>query len=180
VNPPSNTAPVFTAPPAGTNITINVGVDLSVSCTATDFDLPAQTLTYSLLAGPSGAAVDSGSGNFTWRPTVAESNSVNAVLVVVADNGTPNLSATNAFTVTVNPLSTPTMGSAEYAAGQFSVSLSGQIGPDYALQSTTNLVSGTWVDVATTNSPASSFTLIDTNAAEPMKFYRIVTGPPLP
>jgi len=37
------------------------------------------------------------------------------------------------------------------------------------------------VDVAVTNSPASPFTLNDPNAAaQPVQFYRIVTGPPLP
>ena len=182
VNPPPNTAPTFTAPITGTNITINVGVNLAVSCSATDSDTPAQTLTYSLLTGPTGAAVDSGTGNFTWRSNVPQSNSVNSVMVVVTDNGTPNLSATNSFTVTVNPLTAPVTGSSDYTGGLFNVSVSGPVGPDYALQATTNLVDGTWITVATTNSPATSpFILTDTNAAaQPMQFYRIVTGPPLP
>jgi len=182
VTPPSNTAPVFTAPIFGTNFAINVGVNLAVACPATDSDLPAQTLTYSLLTGPPGAAVDSGTGNFTWRPGVSSAGSVNNISVVVTDNGTPNLSATNSFTVTVNSLSAPAAGTSAYAGGQFSVSVSGQVGPDYALQASTNLAGGGWTTVAVTNSPASvPFILTDTNAAaQPMQFYRIVTGPPLP
>ncbi len=182
VNAPANTAPVFTAPITGSNFVINVGVSLTVACTATDSDTPAQTLTYSLLAGPSGAAVDSGSGNFTWRPNVFQSDSTNSVQVVVTDNGTPNLSATNSFTVTVNPLTAPTTSSSSYTGGQFSLNFSGQIGEDYALQATTNLAGGTWVTVATTNSPATMpVSLKDPNAgSQPMQFYRIVTGPPLP
>jgi pectin methylesterase-like acyl-CoA thioesterase len=182
VNPPPNIAPVFTAPPAGTNITINAGVSLALGCTATDSDTAAQTLTYSLLTGPSGAAVNAGSGSFTWRPTTAQANSVNAVSVVVTDNGTPNLSATNSFTVTVNPLTAPTTASAAYSGGQFSVSVGGQVGPDYYLQATTNLNGGTWTTVASTNSPASlPVILTDPNAgAQPMQFYRIVAGPPAP
>ena len=182
VNPPPNTAPVFTGPITGTNFTINVGVNLLVACPATDSDTPAQTLTYSLLAGPAGSAVDTGTGNFTWRPTVPQSNSVSNVKVVVTDNGIPNLSATNNFTVTVNPLSAPAAGATAYVGGQFNVSVSGQVGPDYALQATTNLVGGAWTTVATTNSPAAvPFTLTDTNAAaRPVQFYRVVTGPPLP
>ena len=182
VNPPPNTAPVFTAPINGTNFTINVGVNLAVSCTATDSDLPAQTLTYALLTGPSGAAVDSGSGNFTWRPVVSQAGSVNNVSVAVTDNGIPNLSATNNFSVTVNVLTAPSATAPAYAAGQFSVNVSGQVGPDYALQATTNLIGGAWTTVATTNSPAAvPFILTDTNAAaQPVQFYRIVTGPPLP
>ncbi len=182
VNPPPNTAPTFTAPITGTNFTINVGVSLAVSCTATDSDTPAQTLTYSLLSGPMGAMIDSGTGNFTWRPTVSQAGSMNAVQVVVTDNGTPNLSATNLFSVTVNALTAPMTGTATYSGGQFSTSFSGQIGPDYALQANTNLAGGTWVTVATTNSPASMpVILTDPNAgSQPVQFYRIVTGPPLP
>lgn len=182
VNLPANTAPVFTAPITGTNFTINVGVSLAVGCPATDSDAPAQTLTYTLLTAPSGAAVDAGTGNLTWRPTVAQGGSVNNVTVVVTDNGTPNLSATNSFTVTVNALTTPTTDTTSYAGGQFSASISGQVGPDYALQSTTDLVSGIWTTVASTNSPATMpVILTDPNAgSQPMQFYRIVTGPPLP
>jgi hypothetical protein len=174
--------PVFTAPIAGTNIIINVGVDLSVPCTATDPNTPPLPLTFSLLSGPVGAAVNPGSGTFTWRPTVSQANSVNPVAVVVTDNGVPSLSATNNFAVSVNPLTAPAAGSPVYAGGQFSVGVTGQIGPDYALQSTANLASGIWTTVATTNSPAASpFILTDTNAiAQPVQFYRIVTGPPLP
>jgi pectin methylesterase-like acyl-CoA thioesterase len=184
VNPPLNSAPTFTAPPAGTNIAINAGVNLSVACTATDSDTPAQTLTYSLVSGPTNAAVNSSSGNFIWRPTTAQANSVNSVSVVVTDNGTPNLSATNSFTVTVNTLTAPvpTSGSASYSGGQFSISVGGQVGPDYYLQATTNLTGGTWTTVASTNSPASlPVILSDPNAgAQPQQFYRIVNGPPAP
>jgi hypothetical protein len=104
------------------------------------------------------------------------------VRVAVTDNGTPNLSATNSFTVTVNPLTQPSASSPAYSGGQFSVVINGQIGPDYALQGNTNLVGGTWTTVATTNSPATMPVLLTDPSAgsQPMQFYRIVTGPPLP
>lgn len=172
-----NTAPTF-APVS--NQTVNVGANVSVANVATDPDVPAQTLSYSLLTGPAGSAVD-GSGNFTWRPAVSFAGTSNIVQVVVTDNGTPNLSATNSFSVIVNPLAAPSVTATTYAGGVFSVTISGQNGPDYELQSTTNLSGGTWVDVVTASSPASPFTLTDTNAAtQPVQFYRIVTGPPLP
>jgi pectin methylesterase-like acyl-CoA thioesterase len=172
-----NTAPSFT-PVA--DQTVNVGAYLSVSNVATDPDVPAQTLTYSLLTGPAGSAVDN-NGTFTWRPTVGFAGTTNAVQVVVTDNGTPNLSATNSFSVIVNPLTPPTVNASSYSGGWFSVTVSGLAGPDYALEATTNLLGGTWVVVAVANSPASPFTLTDTNAAaQPVQFYRVVTGPPLP
>jgi len=52
------------------------------------------------------------------------------VSVSVTDNGIPNLSATNNFTVTVNALTQPSVDATAYAAGQFSATINGQIGPD--------------------------------------------------
>jgi pectin methylesterase-like acyl-CoA thioesterase len=175
----ANTAPTL-APVS--DQTVNVGVNVSVANVATDPDVPAQTLTFSLLNGPASAAVNSSSGIFTWRPTVSFAGTSNPVQVVVTDNGTPNLSATNSFNVIVNPLTQPVASTPAYSGGQFTVTVSGQIGPDYELQGATNLAGGSWTDIATTNSPASSpFMLTDPNAAaQPAQYYRIVVGPPLP
>jgi pectin methylesterase-like acyl-CoA thioesterase len=172
-----NTAPTL-APVS--DQTVNVGVNVSVTNVATDPDVPAQTLTFTLPVAPSGAAVD-GSGNFTWRPTVSAAGTSNPVQVVVTDNGTPNLSATNRFNVIVNPLTQPNVGSSAYSSGQFTVTVSGQLGPDYAVQVSTNLASGGWTTIFSTNSPAMPFTFTDPNAGtQSIQFYRIVTGPPLP
>ncbi|MDB6066578.1 MAG: hypothetical protein JWR26_2786 [Pedosphaera sp.] len=173
----SNTAPIFTAPIGGTNIAINAGVNLSVSCTATDSDLPSQTLAYTLLSGPTNATVNAGSGNFNWRPTVAQANSTNLVKVVVTDNGTPNLSATNSFTVTVNPLTSALLTSAAVTGGQFHCTINGPTGPDYSVQVSTNLAGGLWSSLFSTNAPALPFTFTDTNSVQPQRFYRIVIGP---
>ncbi len=174
---PANSPPVFTAPPAGTNIIINARVNLSVACTATDPDAPAQTLSYSLLPGaPSGATVGSNTGIFTWQPPLASAGTSNNIVVVVTDNGSPNLSATNYFAVTVNPLAQPTTDLVTYSNGQFFVTINGAIGPDYVIQTSTNLL--VWESVSTNSSPTLPFTFTDTNtAALPAKFYRILLGP---
>ena len=176
VNAPPNTAPTFTAPITGTNILINVGVNLAVSCTATDSDSPAQLLTYMLLTSPSGAAINATNGNFTWRPNVSQSNSVNPVSVVATDSGSPNLRATNSFVITVNPLTQPNVDTASYAGGQFSLRASGQVGPDYTVQVTSDL-HGSWTNLFTTNPVAMPFSFTDPNGSLPMQFYRIVVGP---
>ena len=157
-------------------------MSLATNCIATDSDIPAQTLTYALLTGPSSMTINTNSGVLVWRPNVSQAGSVNTVKVSVTDNGIPPLSATNTFTVTVTSLTQPTATTPNYSGGQFSVGVSGQVGPDYALQATTNLAGGTWTTVASTNSPATMpVILTDTNAsAQPMQFYRVVTGPPLP
>ena len=172
-----NTPPVFTAPPAGTNIVINVGVNLSVACTAVDSDIPAQTLTYALLPGaPSGASVNPVTGIFTWRPPVASAGTSNNIIVTVTDNGSPNLSATNSFSVSVNPVAQPTTSAASYANGQFSLTVNGDTGPDYIIQTSTNLVN--WQSLLTNSSPAVPFVFTDTNAAAaPVQFYRVLLGP---
>jgi hypothetical protein len=42
------------------------------TATATDSDLPAQALTFSLVSAPPGAAIDASTGAFSWTPTEAQ------------------------------------------------------------------------------------------------------------
>ncbi len=41
----------------------------SFTATVTDVDLPAQVLTFSLVGGPEGAAINAATGIFTWTPS---------------------------------------------------------------------------------------------------------------
>ena len=174
--PTTNTAPVLSAV---SSRNINVGVNLNITNTATDADVPAQVLTFSLPTGPTNATLDASSGIFNWRPLVTQAATVNPVTVVVTDNGTPNLSTTQSFNVTVNPLVQPTVAAPVLAVGQIGFSVNGQTGPDYAVQSSTNLTN--WNTVFITNSPPMPFTWTDTNTSvAPAQFYRIKIGPPLP
>jgi hypothetical protein len=160
--------------------TVNVGVTVNVANAATDPDVPPQTLTFSLLAGPGNATLNSSSGAFSFRPLVSQADSTNLFTVSVADNGTPSLSATQSFNVIVNPLPLPTIDSPSFSGGQFSLSVSGQTGPDYAVQISTNLAAGNWTTLYSTNSPTMPFTFTDANSTNGMQFYRIIVGPPLP
>jgi hypothetical protein len=171
--PAPNTAPLLTAI---TNRTINAGVTLNVTNTATDSGAPPQTLTFSLLNGPTYATLNATNGVFTWRPRVSQANTTNWVTVCVADDGTPSLSATNSFTVTVNALAQPVMGSITVSGGQVSLVVNGPAGPDYTLLTSTNLAG--WQALFTTNSLERPLLLVDTNLnAVPMRFYRIQLGP---
>jgi len=93
-----NSAPVL---PAQTNRTINELTLLVVTNTATDSDIPVNTLTYQLVNPPAGATIST-NGIITWTPTEAQGPGTYTITTVVTDNGTPQLSATNEFTVTVN------------------------------------------------------------------------------
>ena len=173
--PTTNTAPVLSAV---ANRTINVGVNLSITNTATDADTPAQTLTFSLPTGPTNALLNTNSGILNWRPLVTQANSTNPFAVVVTDNGYPNLSATQSFNVIVNPLTRPTVTMPTLVGGQIGFSISGQAGPDYAVQASSNLMD--WNTLFITNSPPMPFSW-STNAGKlSSQFYRIKIGPPLP
>ncbi|MCX8158004.1 MAG: PA14 domain-containing protein [Verrucomicrobiae bacterium] len=69
---------------------------------ASDPDIPANTLTYSLENAPAGATLHPTTGLFQWTPSLAQSPSTNVITVRVTDNGTPNLSAASTFMVIVN------------------------------------------------------------------------------
>jgi uncharacterized protein (DUF2062 family) len=107
---------------------------------------------------------------------VASAGTSNSITVVVTDNGSPNLSATNSFVVVVNPVVQPTTSSATYSNGLFSLTVNGQTGPDYIVQSSTNLIN--WQSLFTNSSPTLPFTFTDLNAgAVSVQFYRILLGP---
>ncbi len=87
--------------------TVNEGSLLTLTVSGSDTDVPAQTLTYSLVSGPSGATLNPITGSFAWTPTEAQGGANYTVTVRVTDNGSPNLSVTQSFTVTVNKVNSP-------------------------------------------------------------------------
>ncbi|HEX7652077.1 MAG TPA: hypothetical protein VF607_01140, partial [Verrucomicrobiae bacterium] len=173
---PANRAPVLAA--VG-NYTLNPGMVLNITNVASDADLPSQTLTYSLPVAPTNAVINGTTGVLSWRPWMTQADSTNAFLVMVSDNGTPSLSATQAFNVVVNPLAAPTTANAQINNGQLSFLVNGPGGPDYAVQGSTNLT--TWTTLFQTNAPAVPFQWSDSNfQLSPAQFYRIKVGPPWP
>ena len=155
---------------------ILAGRTLLVTNSASDPDAPPQQLTYSLPGAPAGASIDTNSGVFSWRPTIAQSPSTQTVAVVVSDNGAPILAATNNFTVTVIQPAFPILNASAIYNGQFEFWITGDTGPDYTIQSSTNLTS--WVPIWTNNSPAMPYRWVDTNLTScPFFFYRVLLGP---
>jgi hypothetical protein len=171
-----NTAPFFTS--LASNRTNNVGVTLLITNFVSDTDSPAQTLTFSLPVAPTNATLGANNGIFNWRPLVTQADSTNLVSIVVTDNGSPNLTATQTFSVHVNPLTLPSIANPVLSAGQISLSVAGQAGPDYAVQASSNLLD--WSTLFITNSPAMPFIWSTNPGASLMQFYRIKAGPPLP
>jgi hypothetical protein len=138
------------------NKVITLGQTVAFTAGASDSDVPAQSLTFSLGAGaPAGATITPFTGSFSWKPNSTGTNV--PVSVVVTDNGTPNLSATQTFFVTI--LIPPTI-SVQVNGNQMQLSW-----PRGTLQEADN-VTGPYLDV-TTISP------ITVDLTEFRKFYRI-------
>lgn len=167
----TNTPPVFAA--IGHQV-LNPDATLVLTNIATNS--PPQPVTYTLLGAPTNATLNASSGVFNWRPLLSQANSTNVITVEAADNGPPNLTGTNSFTVTVNPVVTPTMSASLAAGGVVKILVNGAQGPNYSLLDSSNLTS--WQALFTTNSPLLPFTLMETNRGSPAaNFYRVQIGP---
>ena len=109
---PPNTPPTL-APIA--NQTVNVGQTVAFTASATDTDQPPQTLTFALLAGATNATLNTNSGAFSFRPLVTQANSTNNFTCKFPTTARPALSATQSFSVVVNPLSAPGISNISFA-----------------------------------------------------------------
>jgi hypothetical protein len=80
------------------NQVVNELTLLTVTNAATDNDIPALSLTYTLVNPPAGAGIST-NGIITWTPSQAQAPGSDVITTVVSDG---SLSATNSFVVTVN------------------------------------------------------------------------------
>ncbi|MDD1750890.1 MAG: lamin tail domain-containing protein, partial [Methanothrix sp.] len=99
-NTPPELAPIA-------SVTIDELKLLTITNVATDPDVPAQTLVYTLDALAPVRAQINQQGVFSWRPLEADGPGVYPITVRVTDNGTPPRSTTQSFTVTVREVNQP-------------------------------------------------------------------------
>ncbi|MEP6664514.1 MAG: putative Ig domain-containing protein, partial [Verrucomicrobiota bacterium] len=93
-----NTAPVLATI---SNKVIYVGTQLLITNSASDADIPANILSFSLSSNaPAGTMIDSTNGLFSWIPT-ADQVGTDSISITVTDNGLPPLSDTKLFSVSV-------------------------------------------------------------------------------
>ncbi len=102
VIPPPNGAPTLSGVPA--SVTIPEVSPYTFTATATDADVPAQTLTFSLIGAPAGASINSSTGVFSWTPTEAQGPGDYSFTVSVSDGA---LSNTKPITIHVTEVDTP-------------------------------------------------------------------------
>ena len=170
----TNTPPHLATIP---DLVVLKGRALSIVLSATDSDIPAQQLTFSLgTNAPPGASLDPTNGIFTWTASGPPGAITNSITITVTDNGKPNRSDSKTFNVisvdlTLSQLSINTNG--------VTLNWSGMAGLTYRLQYKNKLSDPVWVnipgDVLATNLTASKLdTSLSTNAA---RFYRIIALP---
>lgn len=156
---------------AYTNAQVIAGSLYSVPAVASDPDVPPQQLTFRLVSGPFGAAVNSLTGTFSWRPAIAQAPSTNFVRIAVTDNGVPMLGATQDFTVRVRQPVPPVMSAPRLEDDGLYFDVAGDAGPAYWIYNSTNLVDWEWL--FTTNPVSLPFTINVPATNVTGMFYRL-------
>ena len=85
-----------------TDQVLNEGETMNVVLSASDNDIPANAVTFSLDSGPTGMTVDGASGLVSWPTGEGDGPGTYSVSVRVSDNGAPVLSVLRSFTVNVS------------------------------------------------------------------------------
>jgi len=150
------------------------GTQLTYNLPASDPDLPTNTLSYSLLSGPSGASVSSSTGAFTWTPTAGQSPSTNLVTVRVADNGSPARSATNSFQVIVSSVAPLRLTSVTMLpAGHLVLTWDSIAGKTYQVEYKDSLGTPSWTVLGTYPATSSSTSATNNSPGSNQRFYRV-------
>lgn len=85
------------------NRQILVGQNVAISASANDPDQPSNLLNFRLAAGaPVGATINPVTGAFSWSVPASQSDGPVPISIIVNDNGSPNMSDSKTFIVTVS------------------------------------------------------------------------------
>jgi hypothetical protein len=168
-----NTAPVLGAI---ADQTVNVGTQLAFTATATDADLPAQSLTFTLEPGaPSGAAITAG-GAFTWTPTEAQGGTTNTITVRVRDGHSTPASHTRSFVVVVQDgADAPQIAASISEQGECVVSWNSEAGVRYRISYQDVLQpTGAWQPLIEIDGTGAALNHTDTSSSGvARRFYRV-------
>ncbi|HKS38499.1 MAG TPA: lamin tail domain-containing protein [Verrucomicrobiae bacterium] len=153
---------------------VTAGSLLSVTNSATDTDIPANTLTFSLDPGaPSGASIHPTTGVFTWTPSTNQAPSTNVVTVRVIDSGSPALSDVRSFTIVVTTSAVPRITTVSKLGNVLTITWSSQSGKQYRLESSDTLSTINWNTVGDYNATGASTSGTDNSATGSQRYYRI-------
>jgi hypothetical protein len=156
--------------------TIHAGSTLVISNTATDADLPPNTLNFALNVGaPAGGSIDD-KGVFMWPTSEADANTANPITVRVTDDGTPPLADAKSFNVTV--VGRPVLQTVSVSNNVVTLRWSAIPGQRYRLQSKENLDDPDWMDVpGETIADGTNASTSVAIGAQAQQFFRITVAP---
>jgi hypothetical protein len=161
-----NLAPVLGA--IGNRV-VYLGQTLTFTASATDSDVPAQQLTFTLDAGaPAGASIHANSGAFSWAPGAL--GSVN-LTVRVSDNGVPALS--DSETINVDVIAGPRFTSSVRHGNNFEMTWATRAGQRYAVDYKNDLNAPAWTPLITNTAAGPSLSFTNTTTTPPQRFFRI-------
>jgi hypothetical protein len=153
---------------------VHYGTPWTTPAVATDADLPANQLTLSLESAPQGLAL-SPEGRIEWTPQQAQIGS-HTVTVRVEDDGSLALTASWSFTVTVYGEGSR-LAIVPVAGRLMQIGSSGEVGLDYELQSSADLVN--WEKLVEFRLSTPSHRYIDpASITESARFYRLLLRTP--
>jgi uncharacterized repeat protein (TIGR01451 family) len=163
------------------NRTIHAGMTLTVTNSATDPDIPTNSLTFSVDAGPAGVGIDATNGVLSWTPDNSFVNTTNTITVVVTDYNpaavnSQHLSDSNSFAVIVAP--PPALSSGAISNGVLTLTWSAIPGQKYRVQFSSNLSGSGWTDLSpdvTANDITATQT--DSSVLDAQRFYRVLVLP---
>jgi Metallo-peptidase family M12B Reprolysin-like len=171
---PSNYPPVLVALH---DCAIHAGYVLTVTNSATDPNIPALPLSFSLDPGaPPGVTIDPASGLLSWAVPAAYANTTNTIAVRVTQTSTPGLSDAKSFAVIV--AAPPVLQSFRLADGVAQLAWNTIPGQSYRLQYKPDLAATNWTDILPDiTATAATASATDPVGSAPQRFYRILLLP---
>jgi hypothetical protein len=159
-----------------TDRTVTAGIAVLITNSVTDADLPANSFTYTLEPGaPAGASIDSLTGIFSWTPSTNQAPSTNIITIRVTDNGSPPMSDTSSFTLTVNPPSTLRLTSIAVAAnGEVTITWNSQAGKQYRVEYSDSLPNPSWSRLGDYSATGGSTSATNTAPGASQRYYRVL------
>jgi hypothetical protein len=156
--------------------TVAVGDTLSVTLTASDNDVPSNALMFGLVAAPAGASLDPTTGQLNWTPDTNQTVSNYLFSARVTDNGSPNLSDTTSFAVSVTVPPALLVELTTVTDDSVTLVWNAVAGKTYRVQYKNGLSEATWSDLSgdVTANSATASKIDDTLGSNAQRFYRIV------
>jgi hypothetical protein len=146
---------------------IRYGSLLSFTPLFEDSDVPANSVSFELISGPTNLTVEPTAGLISWVPAPGQLGT-NIIVLRAIDDGVPALSTTNAFQVWVTGVE-PSLTIQLLPGGLMQVSISGDTGLVYDLEHSADLE--TWQSLVRLNVPSSPYPYIDPGSVGPERRY---------